>query len=217
MTLTDDIALWTSERHCLKTVEALSRNGFAAVACGTALEARDYILKEATGAASVGFGGSRTIIDLEVEASLQAQGLEILNHAAPGLDPEQKLATMRRQLTCDLFLTSTNALTVDGHLVNIDGNGNRAAAMFFGPKKVIVVAGRNKLVHGGDEAALQRIRTWAAPANAHRLSRKTPCAVTGLCANCSSPERICRVTTVIARKPSFTDIHVVVVNEDLGL
>lgn len=217
MSMTRDLLHWSHEQRCRKTVDALTRNGFTGVYCDTAQEAQAYVLEQAKGAQTIGFGGSRTIVDLSVEAPLAIQGKEILNHAHPELSPEEKLATMRRQLTCDLFLTSTNALTQSGWLVNIDGNGNRVASMFFGPQKVIVVAGRNKLVDASLDAAIHRIKTLAGPANAKRLNRNTPCAKTGTCADCNSPERICRITSVIDRKPTFTDLHVVVVNEDLGL
>lgn len=217
MSQTDELVRWTQEQKCEKAVEALGQNGFTAVYCRTAAEARDYILNEATGADSIGFGGSRSIVDLLVQEDLSAQGKEILNHAAPGLSPEEKMTVMRRQLTCDLFLTGTNAVTLNGWLVNIDGNGNRVAAMTFGPKKVIVVAGRNKLVEGDLQAAISRVKNYASPPNARRLNLNTPCAKTGFCSNCSSPDRICRITTIIDRKSKTMDIHVLVVNDDLGL
>lgn len=216
MTLTDTITQWSHEQHCQEAVKALNSNGFTAVYCESAAQARDYILQEAKDAASVGFGGSRTVTDLGVEDVLRGEGKEILNHGQHHLAPEERQAIMRRELTCDLFLTSTNAFTVKGHLVNIDGNGNRVAAMMFGPKKVIVVAGRNKLVDGDDQDAIRRIKTWASPANAKRLDKATPCATTGFCADCKSPARICRATTILTRKPSLTDLHVLVVNEDMG-
>jgi hypothetical protein len=101
--------------------------------------------------------------------------------------------------------------------VNIDATGNRAASMFFGPQKVIVVAGRNKLVDGDINDAVRRIKGCSAPPNARRLKFKTPCAETGFCCDCNSPERICRVTTIIDRRPRQTDLRVLVVNEDMGL
>lgn len=216
MTLTDTLNQWAHEKHCQKAVKSLDRNGFTAVYCEGAAQARDYILREAQEAASVGFGGSRTVVDIEVQEVLRKEGKEILDHGKPGLPRDEKAAIMRRQLTCDLFLTSTNALTLEGHLVNIDGNGNRTAAMSFGPKKVIVVAGRNKLVDGDDQDAIRRIKAWASPSNAKRLGCATPCAETGFCSDCGSPARICRITTILTRKPSFTDLRVLVVNEDMG-
>jgi len=217
MSQTEELVRWTWEQKCEKAVEALGQNGFTSVYCRTAKEAHDYIIQEAADASSIGFGGSRTVVDLQVQDVLSAQGKEILNHGLPGLSPEERMAIMRRQLTSDLFLTGTNAVTLSGWLVNIDGNGNRVAAMFFGPKKVIVVAGRNKIVDGDLQAAIDRIKNWASPPNAKRLNYNTPCAKTGFCSNCNSPERICRVTTVIDRKPRVMDIRVLVVNEDMGL
>ena len=214
---TEELVRWTEEMKCEKAVEALGQNGFTARYCRSADEAREYILARAASAQSIGFGGSRSVVDLGVQEPLAQQGKEILNHGMPGLTPEEKMTVMRRQLTCDLFLTGTNAVTLSGWLVNIDGNGNRVAAMTFGPRQVIVVAGRNKLVDGDLQAAIDRIKGYASPPNARRLNLNTPCAKTGFCSNCNSPDRICRITTVIDRKSKTMDIHVLVVNEDLGL
>lgn len=217
MSLTTELVDWTYEQKCRKAVESLERNGFTAVYCPSGQEAFDYIVAEAAQAESVGFGGSMSVTDLKVIERLREMGKELLIHGAPGLSLEERVAIMRRQLTCDLFLTGTNALTLSGWLVNIDATGNRVGSMFFGPRKVIVVAGRNKLVDGGVQEAMDRIKEWASPPNARRLSYKTPCATTGFCSDCNSPDRICRVTTVIDRKPRLTDLRVLVVNEDMGL
>ena len=158
-----------------------------------------------------------SIADLEVQQPLAEQGKTILNHSVPDLSRDQKMEVMRQQLTCDLFLSGCNALTLTGELINIDATGNRVAAMFFGPRMVIVVAGRNKLVDGTPQEAIQRVKQWATPPNAKRLNFNTPCAKTGFCSNCNSPDRLCRVTTIIDRKPRFTDLRVLVVNADLGL
>jgi hypothetical protein len=100
--------------------------------------------------------------------------------------------------------------------VNIDGNGNRVAASIFGPKRVVFVVGHNKIVDGGIDAAIDRIKREACPPNCRRLNKKTPCAATGTCADCSSPDRICKVTVVMDRRPSQTDAYVLLVDEDLG-
>lgn len=217
MNLTKELTDWNHEKWCEKAAEALTRNGFTSLYCGSGREAFDYICKEAEKAATVGFGGSLSLADLKVADRLKEMGKELLIHGKPDLALEERQEIMRRQLTCDLFLTGTNAVTLSGCLVNIDGNGNRVASMLFGPKKVIVVASRNKIVNGGTEAAIQRIKEWASPPNARRLGFKTPCATTGFCNDCDSPDRICRITTIIDRKPRFTDIHVLVVNEEMGL
>lgn len=214
---TIDLVNWTGEKKCCSVTDALCKRGFTAIYCANEEEASAYILEQAEGATNVGFGGSLSVADLKLTSTLAEQGKEILNHGFPELSPEQKLEIMRRQLTCDLFLTGTNAVTSDGILVNIDGNGNRVASMMFGPRKVIVVVGRNKIVEGSVEDAIRRIKEKASPPNAMRLSKQTPCARTGLCVNCDSPQRICRMTTILDRKPSLTDIHVLVVNADMGL
>lgn len=216
MTQADQLVLWTHEKKCLKAVDALVKNGFGAEYCVTPQEASDYILREAADAVTVGFGGSMSIASLDVEARLRGLGKEILNHASSALSRDEKMEIMRRELTCDLFLSGTNALTLSGELVNIDATGNRVAAMFFGPRKVIVVAGRNKLVDGTSHDAILRVKNWATPPNANRLNFKTPCAATGFCSDCNSPDRLCRVTSIIDRKPRFTDVRVLVVNADLG-
>jgi L-lactate utilization protein LutB len=216
MGLTEELVSWTHEQKCHKAVEALGKNGFSALYCATPQDACDYIVTEANAALTVGFGGSMSIAGLGVEAILREQGKEILNHGLQGLSRDERMEIMRRQLTCDLFLSGCNALTLNGALVNIDATGNRAAAMFFGPRKVIVVVGRNKLVDGTAQDAVLRVKNWATPPNARRLNFNTPCASTGFCSDCNSPDRLCRVTTIIDRKPRFTDVRVLVVNSDLG-
>ena len=122
----------------------------------------------------------------------------------------------RLQNVKGLFLLSANALTEDGRLVNIDGNGNRVAASINGPRQVCYVVGRNKIVAGGVDDAIARIKRCACPPNCRRLGKKTPCAATGVCADCDSPDRICKVTVVFDRKPTGVACEVVLVDEDLG-
>jgi hypothetical protein len=217
MSQTEELNDWAYAKKCEKAVEGLKKNGFSALYCQNSGEVFHYILNEAAEAKSIGFGGSLSVADLKLADKLKGMGKEILNHGVPDLTLEERLVIMRRQLTCDLFLTGTNALTLSGVLVNIDGNGNRAAAMFFGPQKVIIVVGRNKLVDGGVEDAVHRIKSFVSPANTKRLGLATPCATTGFCCDCDSPQRICRVTTTMEKKPRNTDIRVLVVNEDMGL
>lgn len=206
---------WLFEKKCRATVENLKKRGFSAAYCASLGDARAIILEAATGADTIGFGGSLTLAIMNLKEGLP--GKTFFDHAAPGLTPEESIAMRRRQLTCDLFLSGTNALTIDGRLVNIDGRGNRVGAMIFGPKRCIIVAGRNKLVEGGVKEALLRLKAEACPPNAYRVESATPCAKTGFCADCNSPERICRITTVLDRQPNYSAITVLVVNEDLGL
>jgi len=216
MTLTEEMVSWSHEQRCRKAVSALTTNGFNALYCATPREAAEAVIAEAAGAGSVGFGGSMSVVGLGVESQLREMGKEILNHSNPALSREERIDVMRRQLTCDLFLTGTNALTIAGELVNIDATGNRVAAMIFGPRKVIVVAGRNKLVDGTARDAIARVKGMATPPNSRRLNFKTPCASSGFCSDCNSPDRLCRVTSVLDRRPRMTDMTVLVVNADLG-
>ena len=125
------------------------------------------------------------------------------------------MALRRAELTCDVFICGTNALTLDGKLVNVDGVGNRVAAMTFGPKQVIIVAGVNKIVRNVDEAE-RRIELLAAPLNNKRLNRPNPCTVAGICVDCQGPTRICNVTTILRKRPPATPMQILIVGEELG-
>ena len=183
-----------------RTVAALVRRGYEATAVATKEEAAALVMAEAKAAQSVGWGGSETIKALGVREAIAAAGKEIRDH----------------QTQMDLFLLSANAMTEDGIIVNIDGTGNRVAASIFGPKRVVYVVGRNKLVAGGVVEAIGRAKRGACGPNCRRLGKKTPCAATGLCGDCDSPDRICKVTAVFDRCPTHTSTRVIVVDEDLG-
>jgi len=184
-------------------VAALVRRGFAAEGCATPAAALARLRELAAGAKTLGTGGSATLRELGAVEEMKALGLATFPHGAP----EEQIA--------DLYLLSANALTADGRIVNVDGTCNRVSASLYGPKKVVYVIGRNKIVDGGVDAALARIKARACPPNARRLGRRTPCAV-GACADCSSPDRMCNVTVVFDRKPTRTDVAVLVVDADLG-
>ena len=189
-----------SEELCMKAVEGLKRRGFEAVFVKTPEEAAAIVMKEAEAAASVGWGGSESVKALGVREKLAEAGKEIRDH----------------ELVMDLFLLSANALTADGRIVNIDGRGNRVAASICGPKRVVYVIGRNKIVEGGVDEAIARIKRCACPPNCRRLGKKTPCALTGVCGDCDSPDRICKVTAVFDRKPTGVSALAIVVDADLG-
>ncbi len=178
-------------------------------------EAVKTIMKRISPTETVGIGGSLTIRELGLIEKLVERGNRVIHHWRKGMSEEEVSETLRGEINSDVFLTSSNAVTMDGKLVNKDMVGNRVAAMIFGPKRVFVVVGVNKIVRGLDEA-LERIERVAAPLNAKRLGIKTPCVETGRCVDCDSPDRICRVTTIIERRPSRTDLTVVLVNENLG-
>lgn len=206
---------WHAAALGARAVAALEKNGFTARYLESGAQALDYIVERVHGGASVGFGGSHTVKALGVAEALAARGCEVLDHNAPGLSKEERTALRYRQLAADCFVTSSNAVTLAGELVNRDGIGNRVAAMIFGPKTVFVVAGTNKIVRDLAEAEA-RIRLTAAPLNCRRLNLPTPCAERGECADCRSEARICNITTVISRRPPLSDFHVLVVGGNLG-
>ena len=198
-------------------VQALVKRGFAAEAVATPAEAVERIRKLAAGARTVGFGGSLTLKQIGAAEALEADGKELLRHGTPGLSPAEKAAVMKRQQTCDLFLLSANAVTSDGRIVNIDGNGNRVAASIYGPSQVVFVVGRNKIVQGGLDAAVERIKRAACGPNCRRLGKHTPCALNDTCADCDSPDRICKVLVVMERRPTSTPMTVLMVDSALGM
>jgi len=216
MSLTNELNFWKYEKKCLKTIEALQKNGFKAQYFKERKEAISYINEQIKSANVIGIGGSMTIAELGLHEIFQNAGKEVLNHNVAGLSPHEKVEIMRRALLSDAYFCSSNAITTDGKLINIDATGNRVGTMLFGPKKVFIVAGRNKIVEDDVNTAIKRVKDWASPPNAKRLSFKTPCAETGFCADCNSPDRICRIITIIERKPRITDVEVVLINEDLG-
>ncbi|MDO4527459.1 MAG: lactate utilization protein [bacterium] len=216
----NEMLAWASQKKLDAVGKKLEARGFKVIACADRTAARSALMKllAAPEHQTIGFGGSMSVGVLEVEPELAAAGKTLLNHGNPSLSFEEKMAVMRAQLTCDVFVASTNALTEDGILVNIDGNGNRVAAMIFGPKQVVLVVGRNKLVPDV-HAGLERIAQLAGPVNAYRLNRKTPCATTGSCGHCSGacPESICRMTTIVKQPSANTPTTILLVNDDLGL
>jgi len=208
------IGLWQLTMRGRKCAEALRKNGFDAHFLPDRDSVRARVLGECETATSIGFGGSMSIAEMKIHEALSGEGKRLLDHGrAP---QEEKAATRIAQLTCDLFLTGTNAVTLDGCLVNLDMNGNRTNAMTFGPGKVVVVAGGQKIVADAPEA-MRRIKSTAAPRNTKRLKLSTPCAASGFCEDCNSPQRICRVWSIIERKPPHADITVLVCGEPLGL
>jgi len=212
---TSEIKQWHVDALGAAAVEALKKNFFEAVYFPDRAAAAEFVMGAVKAGTRVGFGGSMTIAALGIKDKAKAAGAVILDHGDPALGPEQKAEVRVLQQSCDLFLCSSNAVTLDGMLVNVDGNGNRTNAMSFGPKKVIVVAGINKIC--GDEAAgYQRIREYAAPMNNKRLGIQNPCVVKGVCCDCSGKTRICKIYSTLRKKPSATDLTVVIVGEELG-
>ena len=198
----------------VRVAEALNKRYFEAYYCPNKESAAQKVLQLIGAEDTVSWGGTMTVDELGIKDALRARGQKLLDRDN-AKSPQEFQEILRGSLTCDTFLMSSNAISADGQLVNIDGTGNRVAALCFGPKQVIVVAGMNK-VAGNLEGAVRRAREQAAPANAQRFDVKTPCAVNGLCADCASPNCICaQVVTTRISKPAGR-IKVVLVGEDLG-
>lgn len=191
-------------------IENLEKRNMRGYYCQDAAEAKELALSLIGENDVVAWGGSVTVDQIGIRSELKNV---IDRDAAP---PEDFIKVRRDALLSDVFLTSTNAITMDGELVNIDGMGNRVAAMCFGPGKVIVIAGANKIVQD-EEAAIARIKTDACPPNCVRLLKKTPCAQTGKCGDCKIPGQTICSYTVTTRFSALPDrIHVILVNETLG-
>ena len=216
---------WHNKLRVENTIKALEKNGFKAIFSSTKDEAVSKILEIISRNALVGTGGSVTLREMELPRLLMERGNKIADHwgaRVRGASHDEDVEIRRLQINSDVFITSTNAITENGELVNMDGVGQRVAAMIFGPKKVIVVAGINKIVRDLEEG-FWRVRNIASPRAARmradrsmQPSRKNPCTVTGVCSECNSAERICKVMTVLFRKPSYTDATVILVGENLG-
>ncbi len=206
---------WHNEAVGRRACEALRKNGFDARYVATGREALENVAGFMKPKMKVGFGGSMTVAAIGAPAKAKELGAEVLDHNAPGLDAARKLEIRRAQLTCDLFVASSNAVTLEGDIVNVDGAGNRVAALTFGPKKTVVVVGANKIVRDLDEA-FTRLETVASPMNNKRLNQPNPCVKSGQCEDCEGDTRICRVYQILRRRPSLADFTVIVVGEPLG-
>jgi L-lactate utilization protein LutC len=191
----------------------LEKNGFDVEILSNKEAVKEALLKEIPTDAVVGFGGSVTLKDTGIYQALTERGNKTLWHWET--EPEKRGAVCKEALFSDVYLSSANALLEEGEILNIDGNGNRVSALFYGPKKVILVIGKNKIV-GDYEAGLERIRTIASPMNARRLNRKTPCATLNRCTDCDSPDRMCMVTSLIEKKPPTMAYKIYLVDEELG-
>jgi len=197
-----------------RIIKNLNRRNMEACYCPTAEEAVKKVSELIEDGSSVTWGGTMTVRDLGIPDALRDRGtLEVLDRDLVET-PEEKLAMYLRAFSTDVYLTSANAISEDGVIVNIDGNGNRVAAITWGPKKVIFVIGLNKVAQTV-EAALARVRGTASPINAARFDIKTPCHVDGVCHNCNSSESICNYVHFLRNSPHGRHV-VVLVGEDLG-
>jgi L-lactate utilization protein LutB len=209
---------WNNRLSDIK--EALEANNFEVFIAQNAKEAGRIVTEEIlprTSAKTVSFGGSMTLVATGLYDSLKKNpALNVLDTFDKTVPFEEMYERRRNSLLVDLFLTGTNAITEEGQLVNLDMQGNRVGGITFGPKHVIVIVGRNKIVAGLEEAMF-RVKNYAAPVNAMRLDKKTPCVKTSYCEECKSPDRICNTWTITEKSFPKGRVKIVLVNEDLGL
>ncbi len=197
-----------------KVRKNLENSGYTVTCFETSTEAADYMVREIKGK-TIGFGGSVTATKMGLYEKLGENNKVIWHQKMPEgkTDKEVRLEANN----AEVYISSVNALAETGELINIDGLCNRVAGVFYGHEKVYLIIGKNKL-EKDYESALWRARNVAAPLNAKRLNKKTPCAVKGdRCYDCNSPERICCGLSVLWRKPVLADFEIILINEEIGL
>jgi len=195
----------------IKNLEKRQMKGFY---CADSTSAVAKVLELIPEGSSIGWGGSMTLYETGIMDAIKKDSYKIINRDIAKTPEEQK--KVYGEICCsDYFLMSTNAITLDGELVNVDNRGNRVSFLCFGPEHVLIIAGMNKIVPDV-EAGVKRARNIAAPPNTIRLSRKTPCSVTGRCENCFSPDCICAQTVITRRSAYDGRITVILVGEELG-
>ena len=202
--------------HQLETIAAKLRDrGFDAAVFATREEASAFILSDIPAGAQVAIGGSMTIKEMDLQTKLREQGHDVLWHWE--VPHAERHALLHAAMNAQVYLSSANAITTDGLMVQIDGTGNRVAALCYGPDTVYVVIGRNKIVEGGYQQAVKRIKQVACPANARRLNLPTPCGQTGSCnvSECKAGS-MCHMTVAFDGAPGGKRTQVVLINEDLG-
>jgi len=201
-------------------IKQLARRKMAGSFAPTGAAAKAQVLEMIPSPATIIRCGTQSVTNLGLWEELAARpGVTLIDPYKPGLSKEEGFELRRKGFYADVMIASSNAITVDGRLVNVDGNGNRVAPMLFGPRKVILVVGMNKVAADLD-AAFDRVRTYAAPANNQRLAAsyglKNPCVEDGRCHQCMSETKICNMWTIIDGQPVQDRIHVILVAEDLG-
>lgn len=200
-----------------QVIKNFKKRGLDGIYCESSDEAVKTICRMVPAGSLVGLGGSETIIESGLVDALRRMDIRLLDRYKEGVSKEEVNEMRRRGLAADIFICSSNAVTADGKLVNIDGTGNRVAAMIFGPAQVIVMAGMNK-VAPDLAAAIARVRNSAAPANSLRVGVETPCSKTGFCQDphCHPPHRICCQLVVTEANMTPGRVTVVLVGETLG-
>lgn len=205
----------TANQNLANTIiKNMAKKNLEGYYCTTSAEAVEKALSLMPEGSSVTWGGSMTLTECGLMDALKTANYEIIDRDT-AKTPEEARAMYGKQVMADYFLMSTNAITMDGELVNIDGRSNRVSCLCWGPQNVIIIAGMNKVALDV-ESALKRVRNFAAPPNAVRLNKNTPCAQTGKCADCYSPDCICSQIVITRRSSTPNRIKVILVGEELG-
>jgi len=209
---------WYNKKLAQHTLRSLEKNNISGFYVETVQDACQRALDLIPVGSKVGYGGSLTLDQIGIKEILRRGNYKFIDHELPGINENDQNRLRKESLFSDVFLMSTNALTMEGHLVNIDGVGNRVAALIFGPSKVIVMAGVNKIV-ADKKAAIHRIRNYVAPIHARRRNRQLPCAKAGNCKNCHAPDRFCNALVTIEHQyvSDKGRITVIIIGQELGL
>lgn len=210
----EDVRIVRNRKAGEQVCKNLQQRGFAAWYCENKADALAQALQLIPEGSSVSWGGCQSATEIGLLEAVRNGNYQVIDRDT-AKTPEERKALMKQGLLCNVFLAGTNAITEDGELVNIDGNGNRVAAMTFGPDSVIVIAGMNKVVQTIKEA-VQRARTVAAPINAQRFDLQTPCQIDGMCHDCNVPDCICSYIMRTRRCKPAGRIKVILVGESLG-
>lgn len=211
----DNNTLWYMEKRIDRTIKNLNRRNMDGFFVKDKNELITILKKIIDDNSTVGVGDSMTLFETGVIDFLRKGDYVFLDKYRDGITSEEKREIYLKNFSANTFMCSTNALTEDGELYNIDGNGSRVAPMLYGPKQVILVTGINKIVKDIEEAE-KRVRNYAAPIDAKRLNKDTPCTTLGYCVDCKSPNRICNDFTIIRGQFIKNRIKVIIVGEQLG-
>ena len=195
-------------------IKNMAKKNMEGYYCATSAEAVEKALSLMPEGSSVTWGGSMSVIECGLMDAIQQKNYELIDRDV-AKTPQEVREMYARQVMADYYLMSTNAITMNGELVNIDGRANRVSCLCWGPQNVIIIAGMNKVATDVEDA-IKRARNIAAPANTVRLNRNTPCTQTGKCENCYSPDCICSQFVVTRRSGVPNRIKVILVGEELG-
>lgn len=198
-----------------QTIANLKKNKISALVFQSGEELIPFLEEEIKDLSSIGVGDSVTLDILGIYSYLRQRNIHFLDKYDPLLNKEDKRALYLKNFDADYFLCSANAVSAEGKIYNMDGNGSRVAPVIYGPKNVFIVCGTNKIVKNEQEA-IARIKNIAAPLDAQRLKRATPCSITGQCSDCKSPDKICNYLSVIQGQFNADRIKVIFINQALG-